>query len=160
MQESSFTALLSEDVDPSKHFPVDTLFDSIKYRKATAQLSDEQLTLIDSLAAKFKEYLLPCVTFETEDKAKVAIVFERINRAGTELKIMELLSAWTWSETFNLPEKFDDLKDILREHDYEGLCDNSDLLLKKFSGVISHQTTPNAIINLKGDEVRDRFEEI
>ena len=38
----------------------------------------------------------------------MAIVFERINRAGTELDVFELLSAWSWSDDFDLVEKFGD----------------------------------------------------
>ena len=40
---------------------------------------------IDQLQTKIKEARIPVQILETEDRAKVAIVFERINRKGVEL---------------------------------------------------------------------------
>lgn len=49
---------------------------------------------------------------ETEDKHHVAIVFERINRFGTQLDTFQLLSAWVGVQiltykmsSHNLPKK-------------------------------------------------------
>lgn len=67
------------EVDLSKHFPISTLFDSVKYRKATESLSDETKAEIDKLQETFKEVNIPAQSMETDDKSIVAIVFERIN---------------------------------------------------------------------------------
>ena len=41
IQESLFIALDASEVDPNRHFPVKTLFDSVAYRKATKSLTEE-----------------------------------------------------------------------------------------------------------------------
>lgn len=160
IQESLFAALDPTEVDPSRHFQVKTFFDSVAYRKATRGLSDDDVVKIDAVQEKFKTYLIPNETFETEDRNKVAIVFERINRAGTELDVFELLAAWSWSDQFDLVQKFQDLEDKIEDHNFGDLCKERDLLLKVCAGVISGTTTPKTILDLKGDDIRERFNEI
>jgi hypothetical protein len=160
IQESLFLALEAQEVDPKRHFPVKALFETVAYRKATTDLTDKQLQRTDLLQEKFKEYLIPNEVFETDDRNKVAIVFERINRAGTDLNVFELLSAWSWSEDFDLVEKFSDLQDSIAEHGFDDLCRDKDLQLRICAGVITGETTPAKILDLKGDEIRKRFDEI
>jgi hypothetical protein len=85
LQESQFVCPETDDVDPAKHFPIGTFFDVTAYRQATAQLSAERAELIDKVQSVFKEATIPTQEVATEDRAKVAIVFERVNRLGVEL---------------------------------------------------------------------------
>ena len=160
IQESLFIALDENEVDLKRHFPVNTFFDSIEYRKATDILDDNQKVKLDVVQDKFRTYLIPNEIFETDDRNKVAIVFERINRAGTELNIFELLAAWSWSDQFDLIEKFEDLQDKIADHGFEELCNDRDLQLKICAGVITGYTTPSSILELQGEEIRARFDEI
>ncbi|UJB68008.1 hypothetical protein HRE53_15435 [Acaryochloris sp. 'Moss Beach'] len=98
--------------------------------------------------------------FESDDRNAVAIVFERINRAGTELNKFDLLSAWSWSEEFNLKEKFESLDLELESYGYANLSSDKDLQLKICSAIINGETTPAAILHLSGNEVRGRFKEV
>ena len=91
LQESCFSALEEEEVNKERHFPIKNLFDPVLYRKSTDNLTDTQVTLIDDLQARFKEYILSNEVFESDDRNAVALVFERINRAGTELNKFCLL---------------------------------------------------------------------
>ena len=77
-------------MDLKKHFPIKTLFDSVEYRKATESLEDERKAEIDKLQETFKEISIPMQLMETDDKSIVAIVFERINRAGVPLESFQL----------------------------------------------------------------------
>lgn len=160
LQESCFLALEENEVDKNRHFPVKNLFDPVLYRKSTDYLDDEQITLIDDLQTRFKEYILSNEVFESDDRNAVALVFERINRAGTELSKFDLLSAWSWSEEFNLKERFERFDDQLQSYGYSKLSEDRDLQLKICSAIMSGETTPAAIFNLSGDEVRNRFDEI
>ncbi|KAB2714349.1 DUF262 domain-containing protein [Brucella intermedia] len=160
IQESLFICMKSSEADVNRHFPVKTLFDASAYRDSTLNLPKEKLDKVVNLQDRFKEYLIPNETFESGDRNKVAIVFERINRAGTQLEIFELLTAWSWSDDFDLVEKFDTLQDQIAEHGYEDLCNDQDLQLKICSGVILGRTTPKDIIGLRGEEIRQRFSEI
>ena len=157
MQESLFLALEETEVDKSRHFPVKTLFDPVAYRNATNGLDDAAILKLDELQSRFKEYLIPNEVFESEDRNKVAIVFERINRAGTELDVFELLSAWSWSDDFDLVEKFRELQAEISEHNFADLVDDKDLQLRMCAGVISGETTPQIIMGLQGDEIRHNF---
>jgi hypothetical protein len=157
IQESTFVALDQSEVNTKRHFPVKTFFDSVEYRKATKDLNDFQISKIDIVQRKFLEYLIPNIVFETDNMNHVAIVFERINRAGTELNVFELLSAWSWSGTFDLVEKFDALQEKISDHGYEELCNDRDLQLRITAGIIRKDTLPSTIVSLKGDEIRNEF---
>jgi hypothetical protein len=160
LQESCFSALEESEIYEGRHFPVKNLFDPVLYRKSTDNLTDEQITLIDELQTRFKEYIISNEVFESDDRSAVALVFERINRAGTELNKFDLLSAWSWSEDFHLKQKFANFEDEFESYGYSKLSKDKDLQLKVCSAIISGETTPAAIFNLSGDEVRTRFDEI
>lgn len=160
IQESLFLALSGGEVDPNRHFPVKTIFDTVEYRKATADLDNDRVKRIDDMQSRFKEYLIPNETFESSDRNRVAIVFERINRAGTQLNVFELLSAWSWSEEFDLVDKFADLQDKISNHGYDDLVEDKDLHLRVCAGVITGETSPSKILDLKGVDIRSRFKEI
>lgn len=160
IQESIFLALEKSEVDNSRHFPVNVLFDTVEYRKATALLDDELVRKVDTLQERFKEYIIPNETFVSDDRNNVAIVFERINRAGTELNIFQLLSAWSWSEDFDLTEKFEELQKDIIDHEYDELCKDQDLQLRICSGVINGETTPAKILELQGEQIRSSFTKV
>lgn len=160
IQESSFLALQPEEVDSNRHFPVKILFDIVAYRKATSNLMEDDLKKIDDMQSRFKEYLIPNETFETSDRNKVAIVFERINRAGTRLDVFELLSAWSWSEDFDLVKKFSELKENIASHGFDDLVEDKDLQLRICAGVITGETSPSKILDLQGEDIRNQFTKI
>lgn len=147
-------------MDLSKHFPISTLFDSVKYRKATESLNDELKEEIDKLQEVFKEVNVPVQMMETDNKSIVAIVFERINRAGIPLDSFQLLTAWSWSTDFDLQERLDELSAELSGYGFSGIAEDQDLLMKCFTGYILNSTSPSAIMDLTGEQVRDHFEEI
>lgn len=160
LQESSFYALSPAEVDDRRHFPMKTMFDSVNYRKATSNFEEAQIEKIDKVQEKFKEALISTQLLTTDDRGKVAIVFERINRAGTELDIYQLLTAWSWSENFDLQEKFKDLTDSISSFGFGDLSEDQDLQLKCCSAVILGEGTPSSILSLQGEDVRNKFTQI
>ena len=52
-QDNQFVSLKPDEVDVKKHFPMNTLFDSVKYRKATEHLDDPTKAEIDKLQEVF-----------------------------------------------------------------------------------------------------------
>ncbi|HTN58275.1 MAG TPA: DUF262 domain-containing protein [Protaetiibacter sp.] len=160
LQESQFYALPDDQVEPGRHFPIGTFFDVTKYRAATDGLSKERLQEIDRVQEIFKEASIPVQMIETDDRAKVAIVFERVNRMGVELDIFQLLAAWTWSEEFDLQEKFAELSEDLKPFGFAAVGEDSNLLLRCCSAVIGGDATSSGLLSLNGAEVRDRFDEI
>jgi hypothetical protein len=160
LQGAQFFALTTGEIDSSRHFPMNVLFDVTRYRKATELLEGEQLTVVDGMYERFKEIQIPTQTFETDDKARVAIVFERVNRLGVELDVLQLLSAWTWSEDFYLQDKFEALGEELEPFGFALVGDDTNLLLRCCAAVIKGQAAPNTLMTLDGNEVRERFDEI
>jgi hypothetical protein len=159
-QESQFIALSPGDVDPRRHFPLKTLFNSIPYRRATELLGDRDVIRIDEMQARFKEARIPYQLLTTEDRARVAIVFARINRTGVPLDTLQLLTAWTWSEEFDLQRKFEELREELARFGFAGVGEDSDLILRCCSAVIAGDASPTTLVGLRGSDVRSRFEEV
>ena len=130
------------------------------YRQATNGLGPDRLDEIDQVQSVFKEAVLPVQSIETDDRAKVAIVFERVNRLGVDLDIFQLLSAWTWSEDFDLQDKFSELAEELKPFGFAGIGEDSNLLLRCCSAIIGGDASSTGLLNLNGGEVRTRFDEI
>jgi hypothetical protein len=159
-QESQFVALNYSEVDLTKHFPINTFFDVTGYRQATQALTQEQAELIDSVQAVFKEALIPTQDIVTDNRAKVAIVFERVNRLGVELDVLQLLTAWTWSEEFDLQTRFTELAQELAPFGFGDVGDDSNLLLRCCAAVVAGDASPSTLIKLNGAEVRENFDQI
>lgn len=160
VQESVFVALCDEEVDLTRHFPVRTLFTTVEYRKACEELTEVQIRKVDVLQERFKEYNVQNQTFQSDDRTNVAIVFERINRAGTRLDTFELLSAWSWSDDFDLVESFRELQQEISDHGFGDLCDEQELQLRICAGVITGKTAPAHVVSLQGAQIRAQFPRI
>ncbi len=159
-QESQFVALKQDEFDERRHFPLDTLFRAVEYRRSTERFGDRDLLRIDDMQARFKEARIPFQSLTTEDHAKVAIVFERINRMGVPLDTLQLLTAWTWSEDFDLQREFEELSEELEPFGFAGVGQDSNLLLRCCAAILSGDASPTALVELRGADVRDRFAEI
>ncbi|MBK7782546.1 MAG: DUF262 domain-containing protein [Ardenticatenia bacterium] len=159
-QESQFLSMQPEDVDPQRHFALKTLFVPVPYRRATLAFSDVDLIRLDEMQARFKEARIPFQLLATEDRARVAIVFARINRTGVPLDTLQLLSAWTWSEDFDLQREFEDLRDKLDRFGFAGVGEDSDLILRCCAAVLAGDASPATLVELRGSDVRARFQEI
>ena len=159
-QEPNFFALLPEEVDGARHFPMRTLFDTTAYRKATRDLSDDLAEKIDAMQSRFKEANLPVQLFRTDQKATVATIFERINRQGVPLDTLQLLEAWTWSEDFQLHSQFEELVEELESKGFQTESFDENLLLRCASSILVNDPRPEAIVEIRGEQIRDRFDEV
>jgi hypothetical protein len=153
-------ALSSDKIDPERHFPLSTLFNTVAYRKANANRKDEVIAHIDRMQEIFKEAKIPVQTSETDDRATVAIIFERVNRQGVKLDTLQLLSAWTWSEEFQLQDQFQELADELTPFGFAELGDDTNLLLRCCSAILKGDASPQALMSLNGADVRRDFEKV
>lgn len=68
------------------------------------QLQSRATTLFN----RFKDYQIATVTLREMSVASVAPIFERINSTGTQLTIVDLMRAATWSPKFDLIDEIDD----------------------------------------------------
>lgn len=160
VQETQFFALSDDEVDPERHFPIGTFFNVPAYRAATKDMDDDAADKIGRVQAVFQQATVPVQTVETDDRGKVAIVFERVNRMGMELDVLQLLSAWTWSEDFDLQNRFADFAEELRPFGFHEVGDDSNLLLRCCAAIVAGDVSPKALVDLNGGVVRDRFPEV
>ena len=160
VQESQFLALEPEEVDNNKHFPLNSFFDTAEYRRLTRNMNDELAEKIDMIQATFKEAKIPVQSFRTDEKEKVAIIFERINRQGIPLDTLQLLSAWTWSEDFQLQGQFEDLIEELEGYGFSELSNDISLLLRCTAAILTNSCKPESLVDLNGADVRARFSEV
>jgi len=160
VQESQFFALAPDEVDPARHFPLRSIFDTAEYRRLTRPMSDELAERIDAMQSVFKEARVPVQTFRTDEKEKVAIIFERINRQGIPLDTLQLLSAWTWSEEFQLKSEFEDLISELGDYGFTELTNDISLLLRCTAAILTGSSRPESLVTLNGSVVRHRFDEV
>jgi hypothetical protein len=159
-QESQFVALAEADVDPTRHFPLRSFFDPVVFANSYSALVDDRKREIAGVQDKFKGTLIPVQTFETDDRTRVAIVFERVNRMGIELNIFQLLTAWTWSEEFDLQQKFTDLGDELDAFGFHGVGSDSELMMRCCAAILKNDPSPTSLIDINGADMRSEFERI
>ncbi|MFD3811706.1 DUF262 domain-containing protein [Rhodococcus sp. NPDC058639] len=161
-QDSQFQALSHENVDPSRHFPLSAFFDPVEFANKQREhgLTNDRLREIVVVQSKFAGTLIPVETFTEEDRTSVAIVFERVNRLGVQLDTFQLLTAWTWSEDFDLQQKFADLSERFEAFGFDEIGTDNDLMLRCASTVLREDPSPTALIDINGAEVRDKFEVI
>jgi hypothetical protein len=160
IQDSNFIYVPQSEFDQQRHFPLRLLFNPPEYRRFLRTMPETIATKVDLLYQRFTTARIPIQTFVTDDRTAVAIVFERINRLGVELDTLQLLSAWTWNEDFDLQEEFSELAEELGPFGFRDVGEDSDLLLRCCAAIVSGEASPQAIINLSGQEVRERFQEI
>lgn len=159
-QNPNFFALATAEAKPDRFFPVRVLFDSAAYRAATEKVDPAYISHIDDLQSRIKEALIPIELLRTDDRAKVAIVFERINHQGVPLDTLQLLTAWTWSDDFDLQQRFEDLRESLEEHGFAGVGEDTSLVLRCCAAILAGEPTADHLIDLNGSEVRNRFDEV
>lgn len=159
-QDPRFIASLSSETDPSRHFPLRCFFSPVEFANNASMLSQERQVEIYNVQRVFQEAMLPNETYENEDRTRVAIVFERVNRMGVELDVFELLTAWTWSEEFDLQNKFNELATELADFGFEGVGEDRDLMLRCCAAILRSDPSPAALIDINGAEVRDNFDTV
>lgn len=157
-QDSRFVALPPYDADPEQYFPLSVFLEPVAFNKASKILDDERNEEIVRVQQRFVEALIPVQTFESEDRASVAIVFERVNRMGIELDVFQLLTAWTWSDEFDLQQRFQDLAEEFSAFGFEAVGDDTDLMLRCAAAVLQRNPSPASLVNVNGAEVRLAFD--
>jgi hypothetical protein len=53
-------------VEPDKHFPLNIIFDSTEYRRATKDFDESLAGKLDDLKKRFQQAQFPCSMVETE----------------------------------------------------------------------------------------------
>ncbi len=154
-QTSQFYALDEPEVEPSKHFPLNIIFDSVQFRRATAPLAADLQLRADVLQKRFQQAQFPYYMVETEETDTIAIVFERINRKGVPLDTFQLLTAWTWSEEFELKQQFEELAGELEPFGFNDVGEDTELILRCAAAVLIGRESAESLLSVTGAVVRN-----
>ena len=158
--ENQFVAVDINSKIPETIFPLRLLFDPAQFAQRTRNLSDTTLKRVVDLQRRFQESQIKNEVIEFEDREQIAMIFERVNRAGVPLDTFQLLTAWTWSDEFDLNEKIESLASDVVPYGYSRLGEQQDLLMKCAGAVIAGDASIKSIVGLHGPTVRNRFDVI
>jgi hypothetical protein len=75
----------------------------------------------DELFNRLKDYKIAVVTLGDMSIQDVAPIFERINSTGTQLTIVDLMRAATWSQDFDLIDAIDAVREALAAKNFGGV---------------------------------------
>lgn len=140
-------------------FPLRLMFETsrlLDFRTALrAQNADEKTNeIFDEIIKVFSNYRIPVVTLKELTVEEVCPIFERINSSGTRLSTYDLLVAATWTTTFDLNSKANEIRAAL---DPKGFGDiEGDALLKCLSAVQHQSVKRDDLVRLratKGDDI-------
>lgn len=104
----------------------------------------------------FRLYMFAVIRVTDLPLDTVCEIFSRINNTGTELDVFDLMVAKTWSDDFNLRDKYDDLVRELERVKFEGL--SPAVILQAVSCVIKKSCTRKAILSISRTEMRDAWD--
>jgi hypothetical protein len=111
----------SSVANPASSINLKSMLDTSKLLPELKRFSGADQTKIADATERFKDYEFPVVTIKDRSNQEVCRVFQRINSSGTSLSTLELLSAWTWSEQFDLRNEISALTDRLADKGYDSL---------------------------------------
>ncbi|MER5929363.1 DUF262 domain-containing protein [Streptomyces sp. NPDC002054] len=80
--------------------------------------SEQHMLRAEALSDQFRDYQVPVVTLLDVTEEDSARIFERINSTGTQMDIVDLVRAGTWSKDFDIKEEIEQLLQILDRKQY------------------------------------------
>lgn len=129
------------------------ILDTTKLLSELLKFNDEQKAKIAKLTEAFKDYEFPVVTIKERSNKEVCSIFQRINSSGTPLNIMELLTAWTWSDKFYLRRETEALIDKLADKGYEKI--DQQLLMRMLASITIESIDEKDLVDVNPDSLVD-----
>ena len=120
--------------------------------------SDDQKAKIAQLTEAFKDYEFPIVTIKERSNKEVCSIFQRINSSGTPLSPLELLSAWTWSDQFDLRREIAHLLDTLSDKGYEKI--DQTLLMRILASITCDSIDGDDLVDVDPSVLIDGMEKL
>lgn len=137
---------------------VSSLTDVSKFTQTLPTLKPEYQQTFLHCMKKFSDYPLSVVIVKEKGLTDAIEIFERINRGGKPLSIFDLVVATTWSETFDLKERYLELRKEIDTGGFgqippEVVTHTSALVLKGYSAK-SYQ------LQIKAEQLEENWGEI
>ena len=134
------------------------IIDPIKLIDELSELNKKYHANAKKLSSIFLNYEIPVVQIKNRTREEVGVIFERINNTGTKLDILDLMTAWTWTEEFHLLDSIDELLEELEQKSFGSISHK--LVLQMVSGIIIGSTQTSNILSLTGERVRDNWQTV
>lgn len=145
--------LHSSVADPAKSINLRTILDTTKLLPELGRFSSEDQKAVATLTERFKDYEFPVVTIRDRTNIEVCRIFQRINSSGTRLSTLELLSAWTWSNEFNLINEIAGLLEKLEDVNYGELSE--ELVLRCLTAVVVGKIDAEELVDIPPSDLID-----
>ncbi|EAS1760426.1 DUF262 domain-containing protein [Salmonella enterica] len=130
---------------------LNTILDTTKLLFELPKFNDDQKNKIAKLTESFKDYEFPIVTIRERSNKEVCSIFQRINSSGTPLSNLELLTAWTWSDQFDLRREIDSLLDNLKDKGYEEI--DQSMLMRMLSSLICNSIDSDDLVDVEPEKL-------
>ncbi len=129
------------------------ILDTTKLLVELPRFNDTQKSKIAKLTEAFKDYEFPVVTIRDRSNKEVCSIFQRINSSGTPLSSLELLTAWTWSDKFDLRREIESLLDKLADKGYEKIDQN--LLMRMLASITCGSINEDDLVDVDPAQLVD-----
>lgn len=135
--------------DGKEKIHLNAILDTTKLLVELPKFNDMQKAKIAKLTEAFKDYEFPIVTIRERTNKEVCSIFQRINSSGTPLSNLELLTAWTWSDQFDLRREIETLLDNLKYKGYEEI--DQPLLMRMLASLTCGTIDSDDLVNVDPD---------
>ncbi|OOE73421.1 DUF262 domain-containing protein [Salinivibrio sp. ML290] len=132
---------------------LNAILDTTKLLIELPKFNDDQKAKIAKLTEAFKDYEFPIVTIRERTNKEVCSIFQRINSSGTPLSNLELLTAWTWSDQFDLRREIEALLDSLKDKGYEEI--DQPLLMRMLASLTCGTIDSDDLVDVDPDALVD-----
>lgn len=143
---STQTFIRTSEADPALSIELRHLLDTTKLLPELPRFNVDGQRAIAAITERFKDYEFPVITIKERTNLEVSRIFQRINSSATKLTTFELLSAWTWSDQFDLRAEIQSLLTRLASEGYEQI-EQSDIL-RCITAIISDSVDEESLVNV------------
>jgi hypothetical protein len=144
-EEDSFVHHLAAEEKNKIH--LHSILNTSKLLVELPRFNDAEKARIAQVTEAFKDYEFPVVTIRDRSNKEVCSIFQRINSSGTPLSNLELLTAWTWSDKFDLRKEISELLDKLSDKGYDEIDEN--LLMRMLASLATNTITSDDLVEVK-----------
>ncbi len=128
------------------------------HMKMVLNLTSERQEVFMECHRIFTTYPLSVVTVRNVELKDAIVIFERINQGGKKLSLFDLVVASTWSDDFDLKEKYNDLR---KRISLKGFGDiTPEVVTHAISLVIKGFCGKTYQLQLRKEEIKENWDEI
>jgi hypothetical protein len=133
------------NADSEKSINMRDLLDAPRLLRHLSRFDEDNQSKIAVLQERIKDYEFPVITIKERSNREVCQIFQRINSSGTPLSTLELLTAWTWSEHFDLRNRIEELQAAISTKGFEDLDDRH--IMRCLSSIVNGNIDSDALVD-------------